>query len=106
MQIEAVLLNPVNEKTGRIKKAELLSGIGAVVFGIGLGLLLSSFLNPYALHIFFTGLVMHIFGMFEKHRLESASTGVWLWWAEALYWACWILLLLLAAYIVIAYMRR
>ena len=86
-----------------MKRADLLSGVGAVVLGMGLGLLFARLLTPYATPLLLTGLLMHAWGMFDKHRLEKASTGARLWWEEALYWVCWIALLILAAYIAVSH---
>lgn len=41
----------------RIKKAELLSSIGAGVLGAGIALLLTKFLTPYAIPILLIGLI-------------------------------------------------
>ena len=96
-------MNPVNQKSSSLKKAELLSGIGAVVLGMGLGLFFSRFLTPYAAPLLIIGFMTHAWGMFDKHRLENASAAVRVWWAEALYWVCWIALFALAAYIAVAH---
>ena len=89
----------------RVKRAELLSGVGAVVLGIGLGVLLSSFLKPFALPVLVTGLVMHALGMLLKHKYENEAATVRLWWAEILYWLCWAILLGIIIYVVINYLR-
>jgi flagellar biosynthesis protein FlhB len=98
-------MNVRNENKSRVKRAELLSGVGAVVLGIGLGVLLSSFLKPYALPVLITGLVMHALGMFMMHKFENESTTVRLWWAEILYWLCWIILLGIIIYVAVDYLR-
>jgi len=95
----------VNQKTSRMKMAELLSGVGAVVLGMGLGLLFSRFLSPYITPLILIGLLTHAWGMFDKHRLESAYAGVRLWWAEVLYWICWGALFVLALYIAVSHLR-
>ena len=82
-----------------LKRAELLSSVGAGVLGGGLALLVGAKIAPYALLVVIVGLVMHGGGMYEKHRLERASSTRTIWWAEALYWACWLGLVGLAAYI-------
>ena len=38
------------------------------------------------------GLVTHAWGMYDKHRLESSTGASRLWWAEMLYWLCWVTL--------------
>ena len=45
--------------------------------------------REYAILIVILGLVMHAWGVYDKHRLET-STGVSrLWWTDLLYWLCW-----------------
>ena len=76
----------------RLKLAELTSGIGAVVLGVGLGALLPHWFSESAGLIVFAGAVTHAFGMWDKHRLEAqvqAESGPWL---VASYWVCWLLL--------------
>lgn len=86
----------------RWKRADTTSAVGAGVLGGGVGVLLASFLEPYAIPIVGLGLLMHAWGMSDKHRLESGVGTGRLWWAEALYWGCWIALLALALYVVLA----
>jgi hypothetical protein len=74
----------------RIKRAELLSSVGAGVLGAGLALLLAEALAHYAVAILLIGLVAHAFGMFQKHRLERQADGARVWWAEVFYWLCWL----------------
>lgn len=98
-------MNVTNENKSRVKRAQLLSGVGAVVLGIGLGVLLSNFLKIYALPLLITGLVMHALGMFMQHKFENESSTVRLWWAEILYWLCWIVLLGIIIYVINNYLR-
>ena len=42
------------------------------------------------------GGVTHMWGMFRKHRLEKQNGEVSVWWSEALYWFCWLVLLIIA----------
>lgn len=93
-------------KAGRIKKAELLGSVGALVVGVGLGLLFTNFLKPYTVPALLIGLLMHGWGMFDKHRLERSSSDVRIWWQEFLYWFCWITLFALILYIAVSYSRR
>jgi len=97
-------MNPVNQKSSSLKRAELLSGIGAIVLGMGLGLFFSRFLTAYTTPLLLIGLLTHAWGMFDKHRVENASEGARLWWAETLYWVCWAALLALVAYITISHL--
>ena len=68
---------------GRIKRAEVLSSVGAGVLGGGLALLLAQVLAPYAIPILLIGLLGHAFGMFLKHQLEQKGTAARIWWMEA-----------------------
>lgn len=92
-------MNPINQRSGSLKRAELLSGIGAIVLGMGLGLFFAKYLMAYTTFLILIGLLAHAWGMFDKHRLERSSSSARLWWAEALYWICWGGLLMLALYI-------
>lgn len=85
----------------RVKKAELLSSLGAGVLGAGLALLLPKQLAPYAIPILLLGLISHAVGMSQKHSLEGRGEVVRVWWAEALYWLCWLGLAALLLLIVI-----
>lgn len=76
----------------RMKKADLLSSLGAGVLGAGIVLLLANALAPYAIPILLLGLVSHSVGMSQKHGLEQQGEVVRVWWAEALYWFCWLAL--------------
>lgn len=81
----------------RIKRAELAAGLGAGIVGVGLGALFAARLAGYASLILAIGLLMHGWGMFDKHRMERADEGRAVWWGELFYWICWGLLLVLAA---------
>lgn len=96
-------MNTTNKNKSRVKRTELLSGVGAVVLGIGLGVLLSNYLKIYALPVLITGLVMHGLGMLLKHKFENESSTVRLWWAETLYWLCWVVLLGIIIYVITNY---
>lgn len=85
----------------RVKKAELLSSLGAGVLGAGLALLLPNQLTPFAIPILLLGLASHSVGMSQKHGLEQQGDVVRLWWAEALYWLCWLALAALLIWIVV-----
>ena len=83
-----------------VKKAELLSSVGAGVLGAGIGLLLSNMLAQYVLPILLMGLISHSAGMFQKHWLEQGK-DILISWVEWLYWLCWVALAALLIYIVI-----
>ncbi len=84
-----------------VKRAELLSSIGAGVLGAGIALLLANLLAPYAVPILLLGLISHAAGMFQKHGLEQQGEVVRVWWAEVLYWFCWLGLAALLLFIVV-----
>jgi hypothetical protein len=85
----------------RIKKAELLSSIGAGVLGAGIALLLANLLAPYAVPILLLGLISHAAGMFQKHGLEQQGEVVRVWWVEVLYWFCWLGLAALLLFVIV-----
>lgn len=92
---------PESQDVARTKRAELLSAVGAGVLGAGLALLFTEFLAPYAVAILVVGFLAHAWGMFQKHQLESQAQAVHLWWAEVLYWLCWVALAVLVVVIAI-----
>jgi hypothetical protein len=75
----------------RLKLAELTSGIGALVLGVGFGALFPHWFAPAGGLLLAAGGVAHAFGMWDKHRIEArdVESGPWL---TALYWTCWLLL--------------
>ena len=85
----------------RIKKAELLSSIGAGVLGAGIALLLANLLSPYAVPILLLGLISHAAGMFQKHGLEQQGEVVRVWWVDVLYWFCWLGLAALLLFVIV-----
>jgi hypothetical protein len=74
----------------RMKIADLTSGVGAAVLGVGLGAWFAPVLGRYSAVIAALGLTLHSVGMWDKHRLESS--GPQPRWVVAAYWVCWILL--------------
>lgn len=89
-----------NENFDHIKRADLLSSIGAGVIGVGIGVMLANILAGYTLPILLLGLISHSLGMFQKHRLEQGRY-VHIVWIESVYWLCWLALAVLLVYIVI-----
>lgn len=78
------------QQDSRVKRAELLSSVGAGVLGAGLALLFVDALEPYKLIILILGLIAHAFGMLRKHQLENQESMARVGWAEAAYWLCWL----------------
>lgn len=76
----------------RLKVAELTSGIGAVVLGVGLGALFPGWFARSAVWITLAGLCLHSFGMWDKHQIERHESDPSPGWVVALYWVCWLLL--------------
>jgi hypothetical protein len=76
----------------RLKVAELTSGVGALVLGVGLGALFPLWFGAAAGSITVAGLFLHAFGMWDKHRLETGAHVENASWVVALYWVCWLLL--------------
>ena len=83
----------------RQKLAETTSTVGAGILGGGVALLIAELLRPYAVPLLLLGLAMHAWGMYDKHRLESAIGPTRVWWAEVLYWGCLAALIALAVFI-------
>lgn len=87
-------------KQDRLKRLELLGGLGGAVLGGGVALLFAEWLRPYALPAVAIGVTAHGWAMFQKHRIELADGNVKPpAWETAAYWACWVLIGALALYI-------
>ena len=76
----------------RVKLAELTSGVGALVLGIGLGALFATWIGPAAGFVTLAGLAVHAFGMWDKHRVERQTEADAGRIVLALYWVCWLML--------------
>jgi hypothetical protein len=85
--------------SSRLKRADVLSGVGAAVLGAGLALLFARRLERYAVPLLLLGLLSHGWGMYAKHRLELAEGLELPRWAAWLYWGCWVLLVGAGLYI-------
>ena len=92
----------VNGLRARLKRAETTSAFGAGILGAGIALLLARWVQPFAIPLLFLGLVMHAWGMYDKHRLDAGSDSTRIWWVEALYWGCWIALVALGIYVAVS----
>ena len=80
-------------------RAELTSTAGAGVLGAGVGLLFDRVLRPHALAILAIGLLTHGWGMYDKHRSETAAGPMQPRWTRWMYWFCWLAMLGLVVYI-------
>jgi hypothetical protein len=80
------------EARSAMKKAELLSTMGAGVLGAGIALLLARWVGTAGLPLLIVGVAMHSFGMYQKRKLEDQGKPVRPRWENALYWICWMLL--------------
>lgn len=76
----------------RVKLAELTSGVGALVLGIGLGALFATWIGPASGFVTLAGLAVHAFGMWDKHRIEKRTEADADRLVLALYWVCWLML--------------
>ena len=85
----------------RLKLAELTSGVGALVLGIGLGALFSTWIAPAAGFVTLAGLLTHAFGMWDKHRLEARTPGASGPLVTALYWVCWLMLVGVLVFLIV-----
>lgn len=89
----------------RRKAAELLSTTGALVLGVGIGLLVPAVGTVVAWLAIALGVLSHGWGMYERHRLDLQGGTVLPWWASLLYWLCWIGLAALAVYFAAQFIR-
>ncbi len=87
--------------TPRLKRAELASGLGALLLGLGLGVLAGRQIAPFGLPLLVVGIVIHGWGMFDKHRLQRRVEVVPPLWSVALYWICWVGLAVMATWLAV-----
>lgn len=85
-----------------LKNAEVLSLIGACIAAGGIALFLHTSLEPFKLALLLGGLVVHAAAMFYRQRLERAAGHVLTRWERWLYWSCWLILAILAFWILVA----
>ena len=92
-----------NEIARRVRLAELVSSLGAGILGLGIGVLASSYLTGLGRSIAGTGLLLHAWGMADRHRMAAQQAAPGIWWSTLMYWLCW---LSLAGLIALAVWRR
>lgn len=83
----------------RIKRLDLLGGLGAGVLGAGLALLFAQWLAPFAIPVLILGIGAHGWAMYHKGCLERREGLTLPRWTSAAEGICWILLGLLVVYI-------
>ena len=89
------------EQRARRERADLAGGVGAGVLGMGLGVMLASYLRGAGVLLLVVGGALHATGMLAKHRLEKSADERPLWWETLLYWGCWAGLAGLVVYVAI-----
>jgi hypothetical protein len=89
----------------REKLAELTSGFGAVALGIGIGVYAAAPLRESAPWFVSVGILLHGWGMFDRHRALVAARGTPPWWWRLLYIACWAALVALIGYVGVTRLR-
>ena len=98
-------VTPSTDAVARRKAAELLSTTGALVLGVGIGLLVPAVGTAIAWLAIALGVLSHGWGMYERHRLDLQAGAALPWWAPLLYWLCWIGLAALAVYFAAQFIR-
>lgn len=91
-----------SRRYARLLALEVISALAVLVLGLGLGALLATPLRPAAVALVLTGGVVHGAAMVQRHRLEKTAGEPAPWFREWLYIACWLLLAMLAVYLLIA----
>jgi hypothetical protein len=86
----------------RIRRLDLLGGVGAGVLGAGIALLFPSSLQPFAVPALLIGILAHGWAMYAKGRLERQAKVEQPKWAVAAEWACWLMLTGLVLYVGLA----
>ena len=89
------------QKMAAMKRAELLSTLGAGVLGFGIALLLPNLLAGYAAPVIALGFAAHGVGMVQMRSIEQEADRPRAKWMEALYWFYWLALASLLVYVVI-----
>ena len=85
--------------SSRLQVASLMSGLGALILGFGLGVWAGRFFGGTGWPFILSGALLHGLGMFATHRLQDDSAQPR--WSKALYWLCWLLLGGVVTYIIL-----
>lgn len=90
--------SPNRRRWVRQRVADLTSSTGAMTIGLGAGLLLGARLAAFGPWLVLVGVLLHAWGMSERHRLlHTATVTPPLWW-RTLHLACWTGLAVIVAY--------
>ena len=82
----------------RRARFELLGGAGALITGVGIGLVFKQILAPLALPFLLIGVGTHGWAMWAKNRLDAAGPISMPPWTRWTYWGCWALIAGLVLY--------
>lgn len=83
----------------RIKRLDLLGGVGAGVLGAGIALMFASSLQPFAVPALLIGILAPGWAMYAKRQLEYQAKVQQPKWAVAAEWTCWFMLTGLIVYV-------
>jgi len=86
-------------RSAATKGAELASGLGAIVLGVGVALVSPQWLRAYGMPLLVGGVLVHGAGMTLKYRLQGRE-GPPVWWERILFWLCWACLIGLGVWVV------
>lgn len=86
----------------RLKKLELLGGLGAGILGAGIALVFVRWLQPYALPMLIVGILAHGWAMLARNRLERQTNVAVPTWEKVAAWICWLMIAGLIIYVIAA----
>ncbi|MXO73036.1 hypothetical protein [Alteraurantiacibacter buctensis] len=93
-------MNQIQETVvSRLSGLSSLSSVGAAMAGFGAGLLLADPLAFAALPSLLVGLIVHVYGMVGAARLRREAGHLPSLWQMSGYWACWLTMAVLVAYV-------
>ena len=95
-------MTPPDRFTAAVKRAELLGTTGVFVLGAGAGVWFGEVLARYAVVLLVGGGLLHGVAMYGKHQLETVGGMAQPVWYRILYWLCWVLLAMLAAWLILS----